>query len=187
VETFIEVLGKTALALLLIAGGVALVGLRWAALRSRPKGSYEELYHSDGEPATRDDHLHARDSRSLPPGRAYGDNYREPHWLRLFVAAVAVGGVVLHFVPAALPDKNDLWLSQGRDMEPAAWVGAIVVFTLAAIVWLYVIKGETVPWASSSSRRRTMANVPRPRPAAQTEREGEKPRAKRKRKFRRQL
>jgi hypothetical protein len=184
-ETFMEVLGKTALALLLLAGGVAFVGLRWVAVRSRPRGSYEELYHSDGDPATKDDQLHTREPRRLPYGRAYGDNYREPLWLRLFVAAIPVGVTVLYLVSAALPSKDDPWASPGREIEPAAWVGAIMIFTLTAIVWHYIIKGEKAPWASSSPRRRRFANVPRPNP--QSKEMGEKPRPKRKRKFRRQL
>ena len=189
-DSLLSELGTLALAFFLMACGVAWVWRRWtgirgAAERSKSGGSDEELYYSDGDPRTKNDHIHAHDPRRLPYGRAYGDNYREPDRLRPLIAVAAIGGILLYFFLRSLPDEDKFWLNQRLGMEPAAFVGAIVVFTLAALVWRYIMKGEELPWASSSPRRRRFANVPRPNP--QPKETGEKPRPRRKHKFRRQL
>ena len=191
-DSFFDDLGSLAVALALLAAGVVLLWFNWAFTRSRPKGSNEELYHSDGDPRTTDDHLHARDPRNLPPGQALSDRLRTPRTLawayKMLPVGIIAGWVILTIIDS-FEEAKDVSYSSPLLMSCMA-----VVFGAGLVLW-FLLDDESDQGASRRGQMRMavrgrykvaepIARQPAVPSADQT---GEKPRVKRKRKFRRQL
>jgi hypothetical protein len=183
-DSFLETVGKILLTTLVITGSVAFCFMWVVARRAQPRGSDEELYFSDGDPATTNDHLRAPDPRSLPIGRAYGDTYKAPRWWSSPALPITVTVLMaVFFAWRALGA-----LSGGANkLEPGDMIAGAVFIAAGYLVWHYIF-GDLGKHVSKLGTRR--AKHPReymgitPAEPAFT---GERPRARRKRKYRRQL
>jgi hypothetical protein len=184
-DSFLEIVGVALLGLSSIAIATTRIMRfgRWIDRRVQSHGSDEEFFHSDGDPMTRGDHLRAPDPRSLPVGRAYGDNHRvskDLPWFynALILAVMGLGAaaiIVDGFLEAAEHTSSDPW-------DTVRTVSMFVIVGAGVLVWRLIFSSDQ----EGSRRRRSgystagMVNV---RPAQRSQR----PRARRKRKYRRQL
>jgi hypothetical protein len=178
-DSVLETVGRALLTILVIGGFVAFFVMWVAARITRPHGSDEELYFSDGDPATTDDQLRNPDPMSLPAGRAYGDNYRAPRWLRLGIPLVVAGSFAIYFVWEMLSED-------GLELELWQIVASVAFLTIGFLVFGYVFgddrKQGTKVSGEQRNRSQEHAGISATKHIA-----GEKPSAKRKRTYRRHL
>jgi hypothetical protein len=180
-DSFLDVVAQVLLGILILGITVFWVAAdpHYSIRKVRPYDSDEELYRSDNDPATTGDLPQARDPGSLPPGRAYGDNYRAPLWLRLAVPSVVAGSFAIYFVWRFLSED-------GLELELWQVIASVAFLTIGFLVLGYLLGDDKKQGGKVRGEQRNRSQE-HAGLSAKKHIAGEKPSAKRKRTYRRQL